>query len=97
MPKAFPLVLLLCAFSLAQTTQPLAPIVELRGDGAAIGQMHGQALGEQVRGLSKAFLSKAIDPAAYPAVLDAAMAFEPQLWSEHLTEIRPLAISSNLD
>jgi len=89
--------LVLCSISLAQTTRPSAPIIELRGDGASIGQMHGAALGEQVRALSIAFLGKAIDPTLAPIATRAALAFEPQLAPAHLAEIRALASAAKID
>jgi isopenicillin-N N-acyltransferase like protein len=100
MPKPFSLVLVLCALcsiASAQTTQPIAPIIELRGDGASIGAAHGAALGKQIRGLHETYLAKAIDPKIHPTLAQTAMGFEPRLLPEHLAEIKSLAAATKLD
>ena len=83
----------------AQTTEPtIAPrIIELRGDGAAIGDAHGRALGAEIRLLNERYLGKALTPAQRTLASNAAMLFEPFLQPSHLAEIKALSAASGVD
>jgi hypothetical protein len=81
----------------AQATRPAAPIIELRGDGAALGEAHGKALGESIRELEDGFFARAMDADTHKIMAAGAMGFAPLLRPEHLAEIKSLAGASHLD
>ena len=80
-----------------------ARVIELRGDGARLGQAQGAELGDVIRELSHEYFSHAFDLASeggrsnYERALRAAAGFEKFVRPEHLEEIRALAASTRLE
>ena len=67
-------------------------IVELRGDGVAIGRAHAAALGAAIKDLNEKYLGKILsDPLTRSLAGAAALNFESKLRPEHLAEIKALA------
>ena len=67
-------------------------IVELLGDGAAIGKAHAAALGPVIKALNTLYLGKILgDPLSRALAASAAMNYESTLRPEHLAEIKALA------
>ena len=80
--------MLVCAH--AQSAPPR--IVELRGDGKAIGAEHGKALGDQIRALRENYLLKIINTTPKRLASRAAAAvFENMMLPEHQAEVDSLA------
>jgi predicted choloylglycine hydrolase len=75
-----------------------APIVELRGDGQAIGAEHGRQLGEQIRFLRENYLLKIVktDTMRFAARAEAAM-FHTKLSPQHAAEVDALAKAAQMD
>jgi isopenicillin-N N-acyltransferase like protein len=81
------------------------PIIELRGDGAAIGKAHGAQLGDDIRLLQRDYLDRLLKLAGSglkgfvirQALLARAAEFKPWLNREHLAEIRALSASAGMD
>src|SRR2546427_744412 len=74
------------------------PIIELRGDGKAIGAEHGKALGDQIRALRESYLLKIINTTPKrPASRAAAAVFETKMLPEHQAEVNALADATQVD
>lgn len=74
------------------------PIVELQGDGAAIGTRHGQRLGPQIQSLHSQYLEKWFDnPTQRFLATAAARGFALHLLPEHRAEVDALAESAGID
>jgi hypothetical protein len=74
------------------------PVIELRGDAAAIGAEHGRRLGPAIRMLFNEYLPKIVgDSQHYAAALQAAQRFAGQLRPEHFTELQALAAAAGID
>jgi isopenicillin-N N-acyltransferase-like protein len=83
--------------SWSRAAEPIR-IIELRGDGPAMGKAHGQALGEQIRSLHKFFDAwfRNDDKQRKQALL-AAFIFRNQLPPEYQAEMAAVAESAGLD
>ncbi len=94
-------ILLTSAFCMAADAAPRAPeafkIVEVRGDGAALGKAYGEALRSEIRSLHKYLNVYFEDPKLRKQALLAAFIFRNQLSPEHQAEISALAQASGVD
>src|SRR5258706_7109364 len=74
------------------------PVIELRGDGAAIGKAHGARLGEQIRMLQARYLGTWFkNPNLKFAAQSLAVMFEAKLEPRHREEIHALAVATGID
>src|SRR4051812_10505517 len=74
------------------------PVIELRGDGAAIGTAHGARLGEQIRMLHAQYLGKWFkNPSLKFAAQSLAVMYEAKLEPRHREEIHALAVATGID
>src|SRR4051812_25776800 len=96
-------ILLLTATVRADGTSPTTapssiPVIELAGDGAAIGAQHGARLGETIQLLHRKYLGALLgsDAKRFAARL-AADRFESFLLPEHQAEVRALAAATKLN
>ena len=90
-------VLILCCFAgVARSAEPIK-IVEVRGDGAAMGQAHGEALKIEIQALSKYLNAYFKSDKQRKQALLASFMFRNQLLPEHQAEILALAKSSGMD
>src|SRR3954467_15809945 len=73
-------------------------IIDLRGDGAAIGKAHGEALRTQIRELYEKYLNRVFrDDKFRKQALIASFVFRNQLSKEHQAEISALADAAGID
>jgi predicted choloylglycine hydrolase len=86
----------LCMAEAARKAEPIR-IVEVRGDGAAMGKAHGEALAPQIRALHKYLKVFFEDEKIRKQALLAAFIFRNQLSPEHQAEIVGLAQACGLD
>jgi isopenicillin-N N-acyltransferase-like protein len=81
----------------ARETLPF-PIVQLRGDGAALGTAHGVRFNSEIHTLFDGYLKTWFsNPALKLAAQSVAVLFEAQLQDSHRREIRALAEATHLD
>jgi isopenicillin-N N-acyltransferase like protein len=81
------------------------PIIELRGDPAAIGKAYSAQLGDTIHLLHRDYLNRFLDPRfsglalgiAHETLLAKAAEFKPLMRPEHLEEIRALAAAARMD
>jgi len=74
------------------------PVIQLSGDGAAMGQKLGQQLGPSIKQMSKDYFGKFFQSdAERQMALQAAAGFEKQIAPEHLAEMRALARQCGVD
>jgi predicted choloylglycine hydrolase len=74
------------------------PVVDLRGDGAALGTAHGQKLGDSIRLLHDKYLGKWFaSPSLKFAAQSVAVLFEAKLQEPHRQEIHALADATGID
>ncbi len=93
------LVLLTCCLStsLLRADEPIK-IIDVRGDGAAMGKAHGQALRTQIRDLDAKYLKAFFrDEKVRKQALLASFVFRNQLSAEHQAEIAALADAAGID
>jgi len=68
------------------------PVIDLRGDGAALGAAHGRQLGDSIRLLHDKYLAKWFaSPSLKFAAQSVAVLFEAKLQEQHRQEIHALA------
>lgn len=84
----------------AATSRPAAApvrVIELRGDGAALGEAHGRQLGKTIQPLFRGYFEKFFGSATErQQAMTAAAGFERYLLPEHRQEIEALAVSSGM-
>jgi len=81
----------------AQTTRP-TPIVELRGDAAALGKAQGAAFADSLQQLSQAFFQRVLQTQSERDMAhQGAAVFAGKMLPEHLTEIKSLAAAAKID
>ena len=95
--RFFFLILFLPSLILAQTTRPVAPIIALSGDGAAMGKTQGEKLAAAIHALDEGFLRKAIGPSARPQALQEAALFREKIDPSYAAEIDALADAARID
>src|SRR3954471_5203017 len=83
--------------SLVRADEPIK-IIDVRGDGAAMGKAHGEALGSQIRDLDQKYLKAFFrDEKVRKQALLASFMFRNQLAPEHQAEISALADAAGID
>jgi isopenicillin-N N-acyltransferase like protein len=92
----------------APASQPAScpvPIIELRGDGAAMGKAYGSQMRDTIRLLDRDYLDRALNSIGSllyasltrEVVLARAAKFQPLLRPEHLEELRALSATAGFD
>src|SRR4051812_1074924 len=85
-----------CTAAIARAAEPIK-IVEVRGDGAAMGKAHGEALHDEIQALSKYLNSFFKNDKDRKQALLASFMFRNQIAPQHQAEILGVAKASGMD